>query len=140
MERNVFVAMAFREPFPIIYTTNVGRLMRFYVDAFGFSVGYRWPPEAGDADVEFANLTLGASSIGLGRPVDPLHGRPVAASSSPATFELSIETDDVDGAVESVIALGAELVLGAEDMPWGERMAYVADPDGHPIMLYAKLS
>jgi lactoylglutathione lyase len=21
------------------------------------------------------------------------------------------------------------------DMPWGGRMAYVADPDGHPVMI-----
>jgi hypothetical protein len=48
--------MTFREPFPIIYTEQVGRMLRFYVDAFGFAIDLRWPPESQDADVEFANL------------------------------------------------------------------------------------
>jgi hypothetical protein len=58
--------MTFREPFPNIDTEQAGRMLRFYVDAFGFAIDFRWPPESEDA--------------------------------------------------------------------------YVADPDGHPIMLYAKLA
>lgn len=47
-------------------------------------------------------------------------------------FEMFIYVDDVDSTVE---ALGAPVLKGPEDMPWGERVAYVADPDGNPVAL-----
>jgi uncharacterized glyoxalase superfamily protein PhnB len=114
-------------------------LADFYVNAFGFEVNFRWPPEP-EAPMEFVNLTLGECALGLGRPVEPLHGNPVTASSAPATFELCIVSDDVDSAVEHVRKHGATVLRGPVDQPWGERMAYVADPDGHPIMIYSKRS
>lgn len=130
---------SFREPFPLVYTEDVPRLAEFYINAFGFAVDFRWPPDPA-APMEFVNLQLGECSLGLGGPVDPLHGRAVAASSSPATFELCIVADDVDEAVAHACAQGANVLREPADQPWGERMAYVADPDGHPIMIYAKLS
>ena len=136
-ERNVY-AVTFSDPFPIIYSNDVPRLVAFYVDAFGFEVSFRWPSEP-DQPIEFANLMLGVCGIGVGRPLAPLHGRPVAASSEPANFELCIVADDVDAAARAVVQRGATLISDPVDQPWGERMAYVADPDGHPIMIYAKL-
>jgi uncharacterized glyoxalase superfamily protein PhnB len=129
--------MAFREAFPIIYSDDVDRLARFYIDAFRFELTFRWPPEE-SAPLEFGNLRLGSSSIGIGSPIGPLHGKPAAASGNPATFELCIETDDVDEAVTNSMRCGATLVREPVDEPWDERMAYIADPDGHPIMLFAK--
>lgn len=132
------MAPTFSEPFALIYTDDVPRMAAFYMDAFGFEVDFRWPPDPSEP-MEFVNLTLGPCGIGLGRPIDPLHGRPVAASTSPATFELAIVADDVDAAVAYACERGATLVKEPVDQPWGERMAYVTDPDGHPIMIYAKL-
>jgi lactoylglutathione lyase len=34
-------------------------------------------------------------------------------------------------------AAGVTVLNEAEDMPWGERVAFVADPDGNPISLAA---
>jgi lactoylglutathione lyase len=45
----------------------------------------------------------------------------------------------VDAAVERLAASGATVLVPPADRPWNERMAYVADPEGRPIHLFAPL-
>ena len=48
-------------------------------------------------------------------------------------FELCIYVDDVDGTAERLLGLGARQVKAVGEMPWGERMAYFDDLDGHRL-------
>jgi uncharacterized glyoxalase superfamily protein PhnB len=41
------------------------------------------------------------------------------------------EREDVDLVLDETAAAGAELVKAAEDVFWGGRVGYFADPDGH---------
>ncbi len=41
--------------------------------------------------------------------------------------------DDVDAAAGELRAAGFDEVRPPTDEPWGERMAYLRDPDGHLI-------
>lgn len=50
-------------------------------------------------------------------------------------FEMFIYVDDVDSAVDDLRASGAAVLREPADMPWGERVAYVTDPDGNPVAL-----
>ena len=50
-------------------------------------------------------------------------------------FELWVYVDDVDETVQRLRGAGVPVLADPEDMPWGERMAYVADPDGNPVAL-----
>jgi lactoylglutathione lyase len=43
--------------------------------------------------------------------------------------------DEVDRLVEALRADGVEVVREPADMPWGERVAYVTDPEGNPVAL-----
>jgi lactoylglutathione lyase len=52
-------------------------------------------------------------------------------------FELFVYVDDVDAQVEELRRDGVGVLREPEDMFWGERVAYVADPDGNPIALAA---
>ena len=45
----------------------------------------------------------------------------------------------VDGAIGWLAARGVPVLDPPADQPWGERMAWIADPDGYRIMLYAPL-
>jgi lactoylglutathione lyase len=47
---------------------------------------------------------------------------------------LFVYVDDVDAAVA---LLAAPVLRAPEDMFWGERVAWVADPDGNPVALAA---
>ena len=47
---------------------------------------------------------------------------------------LSIEVPDVD-ASSAVEGLGGTATSGANDMPWGQRVAHIKDPDGNVVNL-----
>ena len=115
----------FREGFPIVSTPDLPRAMRFYVDVLGFREEYRFP---GDGEPDFVSLALHELKLGLGRDPEAGAGR---------DFALWFYTDDVDAAVEHLRALDVEVRQEPQDMPWGERVAAVADPDGRTVYLGA---
>jgi lactoylglutathione lyase len=49
--------------------------------------------------------------------------------------EMFVYVDDVDTLVTSLRAEGVPVLREPEDMPWGERIATVTDPDGNPVAL-----
>jgi lactoylglutathione lyase len=109
--------------FPIIHVRDAQRSLAFYRDLLGFEVTFEWPPE-------FYSLELkGGGSLAVAQVPDPVVG----------SFQLCIYTDDVDAAVASLRDSGVPVLQEPEDQPWKERMAYVADPDGHRVMLCARL-
>jgi lactoylglutathione lyase len=63
-----------------------------------------------------------------------LHGRPQRPASG-HRVELCVYVDDVDGVFARAGAEGFEPVADPADMPWGERVAWLADPDGNLVML-----
>jgi lactoylglutathione lyase len=46
-----------------------------------------------------------------------------------------VYVDELDRLIEHLRADGAAVLCDPADMPWGERVAYVADPDGNPVAL-----
>ncbi|WP_207936520.1 VOC family protein [Actinomadura sp. KC216] len=129
--------MEFRSAFPMLACDDLQRSLEFYRDALGFQETYRFE-ENGTAT--FVALRLGdGSSIGLGVVPDGgagIHGLPQRPISG-RFFELCVYCDDVDSSVEELAALGHPVLVPPADTPWGERIAYVADPDGHPVMVTA---
>lgn len=112
---------------------DLARSLEFYAGLLGGVETYRFPEEGEPA---FIALTIGESSeIGLGGiAAEPLHGR----RQRPATghrVELCVYVADVDEVFARARASGFETVTDPADMPWGERVAWVADPDGNLVML-----
>ncbi len=119
--------------FPMLSVSDLAASLRFYRDVLGGAEAYRFPPEG---DAVFVTLRFGAHELGLGRlgTAPPLHGQ----AQRPATghrVELCVSVDDVDGATGALRDAGAPVVLSPCDQPWGERVAYVCDPDGNLVML-----
>jgi lactoylglutathione lyase len=50
-------------------------------------------------------------------------------------FELFVYVDDVEAEVERFRGQGYRVLQEPATMPWGERQAYLADPDGNPVAL-----
>jgi lactoylglutathione lyase len=120
--------------FPMLSVGDLGTSLAFYRDLLGGTEEYRFPPE----EPVFVTLRLGESEIGIGALGDaPLHGQP----QRPATghrIELCLYVGDVDEAVDAARAAHAPVVLEPADQPWGERVAYLSDPDGNLVMLTAE--
>ena len=119
--------------FPMLSCGDVERSLAFYGDLLGGVETYRFPEQGEPA---FIALTIGESSeIGLGGiAAEPLHGRPQRPASG-HRVELCVYVDDVDRVFARAREDGYELVGDPADMPWGERVAWVADPDGNLVML-----
>jgi predicted enzyme related to lactoylglutathione lyase len=73
-------------------------------------------------------LRIGDTDLGLVAKADLETG---AAS----RILLSIGVDDVDETLGRVEALGGSVRSGPSDMPWGQRVAHIQDPDGNPVNL-----
>jgi lactoylglutathione lyase len=119
--------------FPMLSCADLDRSVRFYGELLGGAEAYRFPAEG---PPDFVTLAFGdASEIGLGRLSDePVHG----VAQRPATghrIELCVYVDDVDGTCAAARRSGLEVVAEPADSPWGERTAWVADPDGNLVML-----
>jgi hypothetical protein len=46
-----------------------------------------------------------------------------------------VYVDDVDDVVAQLRAEAVRVLKDPADMPWGERIATIADPDGNPVAL-----
>jgi catechol 2,3-dioxygenase-like lactoylglutathione lyase family enzyme len=125
----------FREPFPILHVSDVERSVRFYVEGFGFELAFRFPDEG---PLEFAFLKLGETGVGIGSAKSPeLPDWPEERELG--SFQLCIYTEDTDAAAERLRSLGVEQVTEPREMPWGEKLAFFADPDGNLIHVTAVL-
>jgi lactoylglutathione lyase len=104
---------------------------RFYETVLGGELVYQFPPEG---EAGFLTLSFGQTELGLGVLGEKgVHGRPQRPASG-HRIELCINVDDVDAALD---ALAAPVAMAPIDQPWGERAAYVEDPDGNLVMLVA---
>ena len=114
----------------ILIVEDVDRALGFYVDVLGLRLGHR----SGDyaqldtGTTRLALYTRSAMAKTLGMALDP----PV--SSAPG-FELGFKVSDVDAAFAELIARGSQPVMPPTDRFWGQRTAYLRDPDGHLIEL-----
>lgn len=127
----------FRNAFPIIYVLDIAAALEFYRDRLGFTETFRFPASGAP---EFVSLTLADSAgLALAAATDGqigAHGLPLHPGTG-RQFELCVYTDDVDAAIAGLRAHGVPVLVEPADQPWGERMAYVADPQGHPVMIAA---
>ena len=118
---------------PMLSCADMAASRRFYETILGGKLVYQFPPEG---EAVFLTLSFGETELGLGELSDTgVHGRLLR----PATghrIELCINVEDVHAAIT---ALEAPLVMAPVDQPWGERAAYVEDPDGNLVMLVAPL-
>jgi lactoylglutathione lyase len=114
----------------VLVVSDIDRSLRFYVDLLGLPFGHR--------SGGFAQLATGATRVALydRAEMGVMLGRVVARPSRDAPgFELGFKVDDVDAAYDELVAGGAEPVTRPTTRPWGQRTAYVADPDGHLVEL-----
>ncbi|MGY1638386.1 VOC family protein [Geodermatophilus sp. SYSU D00742] len=110
---------------PIIVTADLDRLLAFYTGLLGATQVIRFPDEG---PASYVGLALGDSELGLSADTSVVPG-------DPGRMLLSIEVDDVDARLARVEALGGQAPGPANDMPWGQRVAHVKDPDGNVVNL-----
>jgi lactoylglutathione lyase len=114
----------------VIYANDVGRTADFW-ERLGFERVIALPSES---DPGYVGLRRGTTEIavivwdwaaqhyGLKSPAGP-------------RFEMYVYVDDLDALVTDLGNAGTNILAAAADMPSGERVATIADPDGNPVTL-----
>ncbi|MFE1172554.1 VOC family protein [Streptomyces sp. NPDC058773] len=101
------------------------RLQAFYAGLVGAEECTRVPEEG---PVFFVGLRIGGSELGI------VADRSVETG-APVRILLSIAVKDVDALLDRVEPLGGKVLGPANDMPWGQRVAHIQDPDGNAVNL-----
>src|SRR4051794_27982519 len=122
--------------FPILYVADVERSAGFYAEHLGFVEDFRLPPTGSPG---YIGLHLDDARLGIVDASWPQQMLGQSAGDSGPRFELFVYVDDVDAAVARVRAAGVTVGREPETMAWGERMAYLIDPDGNPVVVAARV-
>ena len=112
----------------ILYVNDFEKTMNFYNGILGLPIKLQQ-----DTYVEFdtGDTTL---SINTRKDVKELTGLNVPESStSTQTFEVGFVVEDVGATIETLRQRGVTILKEPVTKPWGQTVAYVADPDGHYI-------
>jgi catechol 2,3-dioxygenase-like lactoylglutathione lyase family enzyme len=114
----------------VLVVADLDRALTFYCDVLGLPLGHRSGP--------YAQLETGVTRVALyerGAMAETL-GRELESPSPDApAFELGFKVDDCDAAYDELVAAGATPAVRPTDRAWGQRTAYVRDPDGHLVEL-----
>lgn len=123
--------MRFEAPdYVVLVVEELDRALAFYCDVLGLPLAHRSGP--------YAQLDTGATRVSLfeRQAMAATLGLQVNAPSPDAPgFELGFKVTDCDAAYAELLAAGATPAVPPTDRAWGQRTAYVRDPDGHLVEL-----
>jgi lactoylglutathione lyase len=118
--------------FPIVYASDVERAAQFW-ELLGFRRHVQLPA---DGEPGYVGLRRGAAgpemAISNGQWATDRYG--LSMGDGPR-FEMYIYVADLDGMLSQLAEAAVPILRRPEDMPWGERIATVADTEGNPIAL-----
>lgn len=122
-----------------IITSQLKEMRDFYRDVMGFKImlemegGY---VEFENEGVRFALSTHGVMAEATGHPS-------YKESQKGQSLELAFLVDSpeaVDQAYDDLVKKGAKAVKAPEDLPWQQRAAFFADPDGNIHEIFAEIT
>ena len=113
----------------VLIVDDLDRAQQFYVDTLGLPLKHR----SGD----YVQIVSGETRLGLftREAMVNVLGRPLERVNGSCKFELGFKVDDCDAAFAELTAAGVNAVTAPQTRPWGQRTAYVEDPDGNLIEL-----
>ena len=117
--------------FPVLYAKDVKAVAAFY-GRLGFREHVRMPGP--DGSPGYIGMARDGAEIAVTSEESPRALAGVEPGPGPR-HELFVYVDDVDATVAAVRTDGATVLREAADMPWGERVAFVADPEGNVVSI-----
>jgi len=114
----------------VLVVADLDRALAFYTGTLDLPLGHR--------SGSYAQLATGATRLALyerSAMAETLGFALDAPSPVAPGFEIGFKVDDVDAAFAELVAAGAEAVTVPATRSWGQRTAYVRDPDGHLVEL-----
>ena len=116
--------------FPVVYASDVERTARFW-ERLGFGRFYQLPE---DGAAGYVGLRRGGYELAVVATDWARDQYGMSVGTGPR-FEMFVYVEDVDALVPLLRAEGVTVLRDPADLPWGERIASVTDPDGNPVAL-----
>ena len=119
-----------RLDYTVLIVSDLERSLAFYLDILGLPLNHR--------TAEYAQLATGVTRLSLysREAMQETLGRTLLVPDTAApAFELGFRVEDVDAAYDELVSRGVPGVTPPHTRPWGQRTAYVQDPDGVLIEL-----
>jgi lactoylglutathione lyase len=122
--------------FPVVFAKHAETTAGFY-ELLGFKRHFQLPPEGEPGYIGLRRDTAELAVVDSAWPSDQYGG---TVATHAMRFEMFVYVEDVDTTVDKLRATDTPILREPTEMPWGERVAYVADPDGNPVGLAAARS
>lgn len=120
-----------------IVTQNLPELYQFYREVLGFAVKLKL-----DNYIEFESpgvrFAITTNQVMFNATQHPSFSEPKQGQSFELAFPVS-SPNEVDQVYKVLVEKGAFPVRPAEDQPWGQRTAFIADPDGNIHEIFSEL-
>jgi lactoylglutathione lyase len=117
--------------FPVTYATDVEAIASFW-ELLGFRRHFQLPLEGVPGYVGLVRDAGGELAVTHQQWASDRYGLSLGSG---ARFEMYVYVEDLDATVAELAGAQVTILREAEDMPWGERIATVADPEGNPVAL-----
>jgi len=112
----------------ILYVDSLEKTKRFYGELLGLELRNEF---GSYIEYQTGSTILSMNTRAGGREVTQL---PIPDGLQKCnTFELGFVTEQVEELVERVREAGVPILLEPTEKPWGQKVAYIEDPDGHYI-------
>jgi lactoylglutathione lyase len=109
---------------------DVERAATFW-ERLGFERHYQLSP---DGEPGYVGLRSGTAELAVTNAQWATDRYGMTMGTGPRV-EMYVYVRDLDGVLGQLRELGVDVLREAEDMPWGERIATVGDPEGNPVAL-----
>lgn len=117
--------------FPVLYARDVEGLAGFY-GRLGFVEGF-WLADR-DGAAGFIALHRDGAELGVVTEVSPRMLAGVEPGEGPR-HEMFVYVVELDTAVAELRGAGGTVLREPTEMPWGERLAFLRDPEGNVVTL-----
>lgn len=117
--------------FPVLYARDVEGLAAFY-ERLGFAVQSHVPGP--DGQIGFIGLRRGGSELAVTSEQSPEFLAGVITGPGPR-HEMFIYVENLEASTKDAERAGARVLREPSPMPWGERLAYLQDPEGNLVTL-----
>lgn len=117
--------------FPVTYASDVEAVASFW-ELLGFRRHVQLPPEGPPGYIGLARD--GGGELAVTHEQWAADRYALAPGTGPR-FEMYVYVDDLEAMLARLRQAQVTVLRKAEDMPWGERIATVADPEGNPVAL-----